>query len=1276
MRIFQAFQFGLCAPLVFLSSLLHAADTHDHSFYERIRFEHLDLESGLSQNTVNSIAKDPMGFFWFATEDGLNRFDGFRIRTFRQDVSGGGGLSDAFINDLHVDGSGNLWIGTNKNGVDLYDPKLERFVNLKPSQIPKSWENNIVVIDQIREGSLLIGSENGLFVLDTGTLKFTLLDLPRDKNNERIVVRDFTSTHEHLFVAAESAIYRVHLESLEAELLFETDRSERLYTSIEMTQGFLYVGSSQGLRIFEEATLNEIQLPESFTRRNLDLATINSFEIDPEGSLWIATVNGLGIYCFQHDHLLWLTDEFEKIQLNDNHIVSMVFVDGMAWIGTKAAGVHYWNSEAKPFENYSVGNGAQASLSDNVVRSVFETSDGSIWVGMNHGKIDVIRSDRIDHFDLGELLKTEDTIDYITAIAEDEASLWLGTWGNGTFQIGKRKNEDGIQLDPSAFNRYLAKDETPFTSDRIQTIYVDSMGARWIASEFDGATISVGDEFFQISEALSDARIQSNCILEDDMGNFWIGTWDGLNYLQWHSRPRSEEELTKYLKEESYTVHHFDNSGDDRLRLSDTRILGIALCENSKCLAMGTYGGGVNVVDYTVRDGVFEVTSVAIYSHENALSNNIVYSVEWHDKALWAKTNHGLNKIDTESGRVATYFREDGIAGNQFFWGGSHKAADGKLYFGGIEGLTTFYPDQILESIDVPEVHLTNLEIFNLPVEPGMVVGGKIPLTQSISSTEAIELNHELHSFTFHFSAFNINSFANIRFAYRLKGFTDEWTITDRRYAQYTNIHPGSYVFEVYASNSDGVWSDSVKRLALTIPPPYYQTVWFRILVAFSLVALLVWAYLRRTHMHRVQRQMLKQQVELQTQQLTESNEQLVKAQEEIRRERNELSVTLESISEGVVTTDQCGVIRLCNNIIAEIFDQKTSDIEGQLFQSLLNAEDPKITQQIVDLYAPERAMEDGYVRIRQINIRTLSGDAKIISISAAPLSNRYKGITGMVYVVRDITEALKQESQIALSQKMESIGQLAAGIAHEINTPMQYIGDNNSFVKDAFENVFSYSQELERLMNEGGCVAPEKIDALKDEKDIEFFVDEVPSALEQTSKGITYVSKIIRAMKDFSHSSRGTKVDTDINGAVETTITISANEWKYYAELESDLQPGLPMVKCIEDEIKQVLLNMIINAAHATEERYGNTREGRISIRTVLEEGFVKIVIGDNGTGIKEENLKKIFDQFFTTKKVGKGTGQGLSIAHDIIVNKHGGKIDVRSEFGVGTEFHILLPV
>ena len=298
--------------------------------------------------------------------------------------------------------------------------------------------------------------------------------------------------------------------------------------------------------------------------------------------------------------------------------------------------------------------------------------------------------------------------------------------------------------------------------------------------------------------------------------------------------------------------------------------------------------------------------------------------------------------------------------------------------------------------------------------------------------------------------------------------------------------------------------------------------------------------------------------------------------------------------------------------------------------------------------------------------------------------------IIGTFGISKDVTamqEAQRErqlmEVQLRQAQKLESIGQLAAGIAHEINTPTQYEGDNTRFLKDSFESIAKVVQAYDEVLRaaKSGPVAPALI-ARQEEilaaSDLGYLFEQVPAAIRETLEGVERVAKIVRAMKEFSHPGAKEKAAADLNRAIETTVTVARNEWKYVADLELRLDPALPSVPCFVDEFNQCILNLVVNAAHAIGDvvKRAPGTKGRITVSTRRDGDQVEVRVSDTGTGIPEIHRSKIFEPFFTTKDVGKGTGQGLSIVYGNIVKKHGGTVKFETELGKGTTFILRLPV
>jgi signal transduction histidine kinase len=310
-----------------------------------------------------------------------------------------------------------------------------------------------------------------------------------------------------------------------------------------------------------------------------------------------------------------------------------------------------------------------------------------------------------------------------------------------------------------------------------------------------------------------------------------------------------------------------------------------------------------------------------------------------------------------------------------------------------------------------------------------------------------------------------------------------------------------------------------------------------------------------------------------------------------------------------------------------------------------------------------------------------IDGSARLLGLTIMPIHMDDEAFT-MLLIGSDITDRIAMEGQLHQAQKLESVGQLASGIAHEINTPTQYIGDNVRFLKDAFQDLKNLLENHEKLLQaaKNNSLSRETIQdvaAAVERVDTSYLLEEIPKAIDQTLEGVSRVAALVSAMKEFSHPDTKEKVMLDLNHAINSTITVARNEWKYVADLETEFDPSLPPVSCLPGEFNQVILNLIVNAAHAISDvvKNGGPEKGKITVQTRNYSEWAEIRIQDTGTGIPEKAQSRIFDPFFTTKEIGKGTGQGLSIARSVIVDKHGGSLHFETEEGKGTTFIIRIP-
>ena len=398
------------------------------------------------------------------------------------------------------------------------------------------------------------------------------------------------------------------------------------------------------------------------------------------------------------------------------------------------------------------------------------------------------------------------------------------------------------------------------------------------------------------------------------------------------------------------------------------------------------------------------------------------------------------------------------------------------------------------------------------------------------------------------------------------------------------------------------------------------------------------------------------------------------------RRQAEEFSAAvLQSTPDPILVITADGIVLHASASVETTLGWAPDELVGENVVTLLP--DPG-SWQIGDLGRPLPEAERGSRgAVRQVRLRRRDTELIPAEITVARVANVSSAM--FVAIVRDLSARVRLERELEDARRLEAVGQLAAGVAHEINTPTQFVGDNTRFLRDGFDDlrgVVAKAAELAGVVGEdgpAGRVAAELRDLVA-AADLDYLDAEIPRAIEQSLEGIGRVRKIVQSMKEFSHPGTEAMTNVDLNHAIEATVTVATSEWKYVAEMVMDFDADLPPVPCLPGEINQVVLNMIVNAAHAIADVVGegSGQKGKITITTRREGDVAVIQIADTGGGIPETVRERIFEPFFTTKEIGKGTGQGLAIAHGVVVKKHRGVVDFETEAGKGTTFVIRLPL
>jgi len=411
-----------------------------------------------------------------------------------------------------------------------------------------------------------------------------------------------------------------------------------------------------------------------------------------------------------------------------------------------------------------------------------------------------------------------------------------------------------------------------------------------------------------------------------------------------------------------------------------------------------------------------------------------------------------------------------------------------------------------------------------------------------------------------------------------------------------------------------------------------------------------------------------------------------VELQDEVVKTR----AVLQTAADGIIAFDADGTIESINPAAEQIFQYDSQSLVGKNLLSLLptNEESNKAEPPSEDWWtSPPDAVEQTKNKdenaSRNVFGKRRSGEIFEMELAASRVRLEERWL--YTWVVRDVSRRRNLERQLSVAQRLESVGQLAAGVAHEINTPIQFVGDNLAFLNESFKNWAELYEKHEQLHKECQSLpdlAPlcEEITNAAEAMQLDFLREEMPAAIEQSVGGVSRVADIVRSMKEFSHPGGKAKSPMNINDAIESTLTVSRNEWKYIADVQTELDPALPTIRCFPGDLNQAFLNLIVNAAQAIAEKRqspGNSDDiDTITVSTRVDGDEIEIRFADTGPGIPPETQQRIFDPFFTTKPVGVGSGQGLSIVYSIVVDRHQGKLSVESTFGKGTTFIVRLPI
>lgn len=836
------------------------------------RFEEISINEGLSQNTVRDILQDKKGFIWIATEDGLNKYEGYKFTIYRHDELDTNSISDNFIWSLCEDSEGYIWIGTNTGGLNRFNPVNETFKNYThdPLNSYSISNNNARILFIDNEELIWIGTqggglnkfdkESGRFVQYTnhhqGVVNNTQDANSLSSNNIISITQDKKG---YLWIGTNDGLNRFDKET-EEFLVFKNDPKDAASISNNVITS-LFIDSKERIWIGTDNGLNILDSSGSHFRRYIKIINskysfynnpIISIVNDHTGSLWIGTAAGFALKIRDYDE--FVDEIFASVNFYDisSHNISYVFVDnsGIIWFGTVGGGLKKYDGLKNNFLHYKHDPNNINSISNNTVRSIYEDDEGILWIGTIGGGLNKFdrKSNKITRFyhDGNDENSLSDN-DVISLLKDKNGVLWIGTWDGGLNKLIEDEIKPiNIRTNVKGKIRFLRykhniEDSNSLSDNIVQNLYEDSRGNIWIGTgsglniynpKHDNFTVFKFDP--QNPTSISDNRIQSNCILEDKSGNLWIGTWSGLNKLNKHELGKLEQKIksSKYEKI-NLQFERFIHDANDPQSISDSRVISMYLGDNEDLWA-GTHGGGLNKLVYeTTNSGDKKITFIH-YSEKDGLPNNIVYGILGDDHGnLWLSTNNGLSKFNVKTNRFINYYENDGLQSNQFFWGACYKNESGELFFGGINGLNAFFPSNLKENPFVPPIVFTDLKVFDKSIK---YYNEDSPLNVSVTYSNGIKLDYDEYAFSLEFASLDYSNPPQNKYNYILEGFDPDWRDGgNQRFVTYTNLDPGNYIFRVKGSNNHGVWNNEGASIKISVIPPFWKTWWFIFLLIITI---------------------------------------------------------------------------------------------------------------------------------------------------------------------------------------------------------------------------------------------------------------------------------------------------------------------------------------------------------------------------------------------------------------------------------------------------------
>lgn len=779
---------------------------------EAIRFSHISIDEGLSQSTVFSITQDRKGCMWFATYDGVNRYDGYSFTVYQHRAGDTTSIASDITRILKTDSKGRIWVGTRK-GLSFYNEAKDIFENYYFKNKQNAFVTDIV---ELSDEKLWVCVDGKLRVFDIPTKTFSTEGLNKDLR--RLDVSSIYRVDNNVYIG--DVLGKLYVYTIDKAELREVDAykgSKGIQAILQDFSNNLWIGTEgDGLYLLNPQTGSMEHYLHSSKQGSISSNYIRSLALDSNGKLWVGTFNDLNIYNESSDTFTTYTSNIVDPESLSHRSVRCIFKDaqGGMWLGTFFGGLNYYHPLKNRFKNIQ-RIPYQNSLNDNVVSCIVEDSNHDLWIGTNDGGVNFydLKSGKFKSFLFNEHQEFANGLESnnVKAIYIDEKQnrVYVGTHAGGLKVI--HRNTGQIE--------HCTSDDPLYASRNIYAILPQNERYLWVGTLNGLYLFDKNNETFSaVSRDIHGNLIAGqsiNVLYRDGSDRLWIGGENSLQLFQ--ITAEGLEKLSLPLREcgRLNTIQCiYESSGHD---IWFATRMGL-YCFNE---------GKKSLTHYTVKDG---------------LPNNVVYGIEEDSYGfIWVSTNHGLSCFNPNIHKFRNFTVNDGLTSNQFNTYSYCRGSDGTMYFGGIGGITTFRPELLVDNPYSPQVFITRLSLYNKEVRPDDETG---ILSENISMTKHITLAASQKAFTLDFVVSNYISGEHNTFAYQLEGYDKQWYyLTNSRSVSYSNLPHGKYRFCVKAANSDGKWNTEPTVLEITVLPFWYQTWWARILFVLLVIGLLAFTF-------------------------------------------------------------------------------------------------------------------------------------------------------------------------------------------------------------------------------------------------------------------------------------------------------------------------------------------------------------------------------------------------------------------------------------------------